>query len=117
MKAITFATMSAIGFVLAAGAAQASQGADQAAALGGCRTAIAQQLSVPATRAAIGMDRIQLRPRMVKADFSVPKAGGPDAKAKCSFDLREGKVTALAIAADGRAFTDVALTQSASVQP
>lgn len=117
MKAITFVTMSAIGFVLAAGVAQASQGADQAAALGGCRTAIAQQLGVPATRAAIGMDRIQLRPRLVKADFSVPKAGAPDAKAKCSFDLRKGEVTALSIAADGRAFADVAVIQSASAQP
>lgn len=115
MKRITFLTVSAIGFVFASGIAQASQGADQAAALGGCRAAIASKLNVPATRAAIGMDRIQIRPRLVKADFSIPQAGGPDAKARCGFDLRAGKVSALAIAADGRTFADA--TQAEAVQP
>ncbi len=117
MKANTFMTLSAIGFALTAGAAQASQGADQAAALGGCRMAIAGQLSVPPTRAAIGMDRIQLRPRLVKADFSIPQASGPDAKARCSFDLSTQQVSALSIAPDGRAFADVALAQKVASQP
>lgn len=117
MKSITFVTLSAIGFVLASGAAQASQGADQAAALGGCRAVIASTMNVPATRAAIGMDRIQIRPRLVKADFSIPQTAGRDAKARCDFDLSTGKVAALAIAPDGRAFADVALTQAVAAQP
>lgn len=117
MKAMTFLALSAISTLLATGAAHASQGADQAAALGGCRMAIAKELNVPATRAAIGMDRIQIRPRLVKAEFSVPQDGAADAKARCSFDLRTGEVSALAIAADGQTFTDVALAQTLAAQP
>lgn len=117
MKAMTFLALSAFSMVLATGAAQASQGADQAAALGGCRMAIANELKVPATRAAIGMDRIQIRPRLVKAEFSIPQANAADAKARCSFDLRSGQVSALSIAADGRTFADVAQAQTVAAQP